>query len=421
MKYIEMVNIIFRPKGRYNSKVNNFIQFQRKFNYIKLKTIIAVGFRIDTKNNYYTGQAAMIDLFIDIAQNNKFQVIPVALNYKIGSDTKVGTTSILRIIDYFRIFSIIFYRLVTHPGSILYFSPVSNKIGFYRDAAVVYFAKLVGCKVFMQQFGCRFESFYETLSPLMQKIVRRTYMKATIITTEGMLAKDQLSILNLDNKILIVNNGLPEKSIIEIKEGKEIDLEKPFILLYLNNMIESKGYLDVLKATDILVNKYHKNIKTIFAGKFMSVIDDKIFKSTEEAKKYFFEFIKIHNLLNNIEYYPGLFGVEKAKIFIACNVFLLPTYYVFEGQPTVILEALAYGALPIVTRHSLIPEMINEDCGKFVDKQSPDSIVRGVLDLLNDHQEYHRLSSNCIIRFQENYTIKSYSEKIIKIIKLKFN
>lgn len=43
---------------------------------------------------------------------------------------------------------------------------------------------------------------------------------------------------------------------------------------FMNNMIESKRYVDVLKALDILINEMHLNVECIFAGRFMSVIDD---------------------------------------------------------------------------------------------------------------------------------------------------
>lgn len=386
----------------------------------KIKTIIAVGFRLNSKKNYFTGQAAMIDLFINITGDNGYKVIPVSLNYKLGGIPKIGKASFFRTVDYFRIFSVLFFQLLMHPGSILYFSPVSNKAGFIRDAIMVYVASFLRCGIFMQQFGCRTEQFYKSVSDKMQKLIKQVYNRATIITVEGDITKKQLQFLDCDEKIVVVNNGLPERNIIHVEEGKKIDLQKPFKLLFLNNMIEAKGYLDVLKAVDILVNKHHKNIEVVFAGKFLSVIDDKMFKTPEHAKKYFFNYIKSHNLLESVIYYDGLYGEKKAKEFLACNVFLLPTYYTFEGQPTAILEALAYGAVPIVTKHGLIGEIVNEDCGRFVKKSSPDSIVFELLYLMNNPDEYNRLSLNSVRRFKNNYTVEKYSKEILHVLDMAF-
>lgn len=376
------------------------------------KTIIVVGFRVDKKTNYVTGQAVMIDLFIDLMRENGYKVIPVPLNYKLGANTTVGSTSVLRILDYVRIFSIITWTLITHPNSILYFSPVANKTGFLRDALMTRIACLTGSKVYMQQFGCRFAEFYESVSDRLKSLIRNTYAKATLITTEGEAALKQLEFLGLNDRIEILNNGLPERNIKTEFVPKTYNADQPFCLFYLNNMIESKGYLHVLEAVNDLVNKRGKNVIAIFAGKFMSVIDDEKFHSPGEAKTYFDNKVKEYYLDNRVSYFPSLFGDDKAAAWSKSNMFLLPSYYVFEGQPTAVLEALAYGSVPIVTKHGLIPEMVNEDCGVFVEKKDSKGIADAVEKLMDNPEEYTCLSRGAIDRYLTNYTVDVYSDKL---------
>lgn len=99
------------------------------------------------------------------------------------------------------------------------------------------------------------------------------------------------------------------------------------------------------------------------------------------------------------------------------NVFLLPSYFKYEGQPVSVLEALAYGAVPIVTNYRLIPEMVSEDCGMFVEKMSPQQIAASVKFLMENEEIYHMKSSNAIEKYAKYFTLESYCNNIEEIIK----
>ena len=183
-------------------------------------------------------------------------------------------------------------------------------------------------------------------------------------------------------------------------------------------MIESKGYWDILKAMDILINKYNKNVKCVFVGVFMDSVDDVKFKNSSDAKQAFNNFIDKNNLSEFISYYNGLIGLEKANVFVESNVFLLPSYYKFEGQPVAVLEALANGSVPIVTNYRMIPDMVTNECGCFVDKKSPDHIVEKILFLIDNPDIYRKLSQCAIDRYQEFFTLEKYCNKIFNLIEL---
>lgn len=382
-----------------------------------MKKFIVVGYRVDKIRGYITGQAVMIDLFISILKKNNIPIKAISLNYILGGNTKIGKTSFLRLLDYLIIFTQIISTISFNPKSVLYFSPVSNKFGSIRDYVMVKVAKFFGYTIIMQQFGCRFQEFYKSLSPRLQKMVQYYYSQATVITVEGEKAKEQFNNMPFKDKLVILQNGLPETNLEISKIPKEIDPKKPVKLFYLSNMIESKGYFDVLEAINILINQYHKNIIATFAGKFLSVIDDERFKSPEDAYQTFILKIEKYGLKEHIKYYPSLFGKEKAKEWNESHFFLLPTYYVFEGQPTAILEALAYGTVPVVTRHGLIPEMVNEKCCIFVEKKNPRQIAERINNIIDNPSMYTLLSKEAYQNYQQNYTLSAYEKKLINIIK----
>ena len=195
---------------------------------------------------------------------------------------------------------------------------------------------------------------------------------------------------------------------------KSYDDSKPFMLLYLSNMIWSKGYFDVLEAIDCLVNKERLNVKCVFAGQFMSSSDDE--GPNMANKDDFIRFVNSHNLNTHIIYHSGLYGDEKDKIFEESNVFILPTYYINEGQPISIIEAMAYGCVPIVTDYRHIPVMVNENNGCFVEAKSPGMIANTVKYLMDNQDIYMSKSKQCIYDYQRQFTFTVFADKVVECI-----
>ena len=382
-----------------------------------MRKFLCLGFNVDKEKGYVTGLAMMHDLFIAILRENGYKVKSISLNSRgTKGDEKVGKPSLGRYTEYVSIIGKVLWTLITNSKMVFYFNPSTAKAGFYRDILLVVLAKLFGHKVLMQQFGALFESFKNGLSNKEQKILSWAYNKADMIIVEGEYAKSQYSFVREQNKIKTIQNGLPELGKKIEKSPKEYKEGSTFNMFFMNNMIESKGYVDVLKAVDILVNDKKQDVRCVFAGSFMMLGEDEYFKSKDEARGWFEKFIEERGLRDRVKYLDCVFDDAKAEQFKSANVFLLPSYYVFEGQPTAILEALSYGCVPIVTRYRLIPDMVDENCGIFVEKKSPEAIADAVIELMENPRKYKDLSENGYKKFNERFTQEAYAKRIIKEI-----
>jgi glycosyltransferase involved in cell wall biosynthesis len=382
---------------------------------MKKQCIIAVGFTVDKQSSDVGGLSMMFELFCSIAQNNGYIVHIVSLNSK--SNSKVGAISFYRIKEYISILFRILKLLVMSGNSILYFNPSTNTAGGWRDILLIYVSKLLRREILLQQFGALFESYFNSQSKLMQVLINSSYNLANIIIVEGEFAKQQYTFIQNKDKIIAISNGLPEKNNVEQFCGKVFNSsEDIFEMFYMNNMIESKGYVDVLNAIDILVNDYKLKVHCTFAGRFMSVIDDLLFKNINEAQKWFESYITEKKLSESVSYYNCVFDKDKSNCFIASHVFLLPSFYIYEGQPTSILEALSYGSVPIVTNYRLISDMVDTSCGIFVNPQSPEDIANAVRFLMQNSDMYHTLSDNSIRVFKEKFTQDKYANKIVNVL-----
>ena len=380
--------------------------------------VIAIGPTISGSKGQITGQAMMFQLLIDVLckKNWPVKVYNIADTRETFNLRINASFTILRMLDYIKLIPVIWLRLLFARKSLVYLTIAQSKMGFLRDILIIWGAFLHGHLLICQQFGGYYSTFYNTQNRFTRFLIRRTLSLATRIIVEGEVVKEQFTFLDDHNdKICSVPNGLPERSIKAAKKAKTYARAQPFKMIFLSNMIETKGYWDVLKAVEILRNK-QRNIKCHFIGKFMSAFDAAKHPDPKDAREAFFNYIEKKGLKDYISYSEGLLGQDKAKAFKESNLFLLPSNYLYEGQPVSILEAMAYGVVTIATDYRLIPTMVeNNHTGFFVKYGDHEAIAAKVEYLMDYPEEYKKLSLNSIRRFQEYFRPECYVDRMIKV------
>ena len=68
-------------------------------------------------------------------------------------------------------------------------------------------------------------------------------------------------------------------------------------------------------------------------------------------------------------------GEARCRLFAESDVLCFPTYYPHEGQPTVLIEALAFDLPIVTTRWRAIPEMLPREYVWWVAPRQPDEIA----------------------------------------------
>ena len=380
--------------------------------------VIAVG--PTTQNNkVVNGQSMMFQLLLDEVSRRNIKTIVVDIGisvFKEKGNRVSGKFSAVKALDYILILIKFFFILLFNPRETVYITTAQSKVGFIRDYFIINFARLFGSKIIAHQFGANYSGFYNSQSTYLKNKIKKTLSKVDKLVVEGDYTKKQFDFLpDYKTKVHSLANGLPEKINSATIFPKIIERNKPVKLLYLSNLIETKGYWDVLDAVNILVNKEKIDIEVMFAGKFLDSVDDEKFSNAEEAKKAFFKYIEINNLKSNVRYLQGLYGAEKSEEFRKSHFFLLPSYYINEGQPVSVLEALAYGCVPIVTEYRLIPMMVNKNNGFFVNSKSPTEIASIIKNLSHNLDLYTNYSQSAIEYYLNNFTADKYTEQLIRL------
>jgi glycosyltransferase involved in cell wall biosynthesis len=104
------------------------------------------------------------------------------------------------------------------------------------------------------------------------------------------------------------------------------------------------------------------------------------------------------------------FGERKTTLVCDSDVLLLPTYHA-EGLPYALLEGMAAGLVPIVTRIGAIPDVVTEGVhGLFVPPRDPEAIAHALATLDADRARLARMGAASRERVLAAYSIERLAD-----------
>lgn len=300
----------------------------------------------------------------------------------------------------------------------VYLTVASSVLGFLRDALMIWSSRLLGRTVILHLHGGGYRGFYEAQSKWMKSAIRRTLSQADTIVVEGELLRDQFYFVSdAAGKVCVVPNCLPIGLRPDSSAVKSLPQDGPVKLLYLSNMIESKGYLKTLEACRILKQEAGTDIRCDFCGDFLRTAVNESDLSSDEAKAFFCDLIDSWGLEDVVAYHGVVRGKQKQEFLKNAHVFILPTRYPWEGQPVSIIEALAFGTPVISTRFRGIPELVIDGYnGFFTEPDAPEQIASHVRSLVRDPGMYRTFSENAIAHYHKNFTQEQHLKRLIPVI-----
>lgn len=343
--------------------------------------------------------AAMMNenYFAELSKDKNFYIKRIKINYS-ESLSELGKVNLKKFFGFFIVFFRLFSSILFFRPDIVYMELAPRGIAFYRDSIYVFL-----CKVFRQKIVFHFQakgisSYKNNFSKF---YVYQVLKNTRVIILSSLLYYDIREFVKPEN-VFVIPNAIPDQ--INEREFKRVILErkknKKITLLFLSNMIESKGPIEVLKICATLKNK---NIKFIcnFMGAF----------STENFKIEFFNKLKELNLDSECFFIGPRYGKEKFKILEKTDYLLLPTYYPNEVFPLSILEALMYGIPVLSYDNAAIKEIISQNKLGFVAKQKDTPAL--TLELIRRISRVKEDPLKIRQEFKNKYTL----DKSIKLIK----
>lgn len=360
-----------------------------------------------------TGMRVAFDLLVSGFRTRSLKHIVVNRS-EVGGNEKAGKFSFGKSLYTLKLLLSFYTKL--WRAKIVYIAIGTSRAGFVRDALMIWPSWLLKKRLVIHLHGGGFQDFYQESPKWLRFFMRHTFSKVNTFLVLGELLRDQFNFVKESaKKTHVVANSLYGKFEDITRKPKELSPKKALKILYLSNMIPSKGYLDVLEACHILHNLRPTPIQCDFCGSFFQVVADKT--NLKLAKKHFIERIKDYKLENVVKYHGTVRGHEKKNILQNAHVFILPTYYPWEGQPISIIEALAFGTPVISTRYRGIPEQVQDGYNGFlIPARSPEKIATIIEKLWRSPQLYFQISENALNHFKKFFTQEAHLNRIIPLI-----
>jgi glycosyltransferase involved in cell wall biosynthesis len=285
----------------------------------------------------------------------------------------------------------------------LVYLPISqSSVGILRDSLFFWPSYLLGSKVVFHLHGGNFRGWYESRGKGMKTYVRVVLRRISRMVVLGESLKGLFDGLVPSRQIEVVPNGI-EWAKIPLSERKVFP-NRPYRVLYVGTLNRQKGAL-VLLAAIPLVRKVRQDVEFVFAGPWSNAEDQR------EAESFV-----ARNRLADVASFLGLVeGEGKREVFESGDLFVFPAVQQ-EGQPLVVIEAMAAG-LPILYTHRgcLRETVIDHEEGLEIEIGNPEDLSRKILWMLAHPDEIKRMGSNSRGRYEELYTGSRFVRNMIEV------
>lgn len=308
-----------------------------------------------------------------------------------------------RIFVTIKTFLILILTILSNKIDVAYFTCSRSILGSIKDVILINFASFKKIKIINHLHGSDFYDFLHSSPDWYKRILFHAYSKVdtSIVLLESM--KEQFKDFK-EMKLEVVTNFYDKELDRKVEEKEKEKLN----ILYLSNIIKSKGILELINAFDEL-SKKHEHIHLNIAGNFLgdsylskNEIEDMFLKQISQSKK--------------INYLGAVYGVKKIKLLQRSDIFVLPSYYKSEAFPISVIEAMACGNAIITTKYKYLPEVIKSENGILIDTHSPDAIKDALSELIDDNLKLRTMQSHNINEARENYSVDQYIKKLKKIV-----
>ena len=298
-----------------------------------------------------------------------------------------------------------FWCLLTRHYDFCYLAITCHGAGFLKDSPFILMAKLFRKKIVIHQHNKGMANDvvrwpYRWLLPL-------CYKNAKVILLSWYLYPDIEKVVKKEN-VFICPNGIKvaelpvQGSRFKVQDSPESNRVPR--LLFLSNLIESKGVLVLLDALKILKDKGYSFICDFVGGETKEI---DAMRFAEEVEK---------RGLNEIAIYQGRkYGEEKEKAFEQSDVFVLPTMN--DCFPLVLLEAMEHKLPCVTTRMGGIEDIVEDGVnGLLSELNNPVSLADCIGKLITDGNLRRKMGEEGFSKLNDMFTNERFEQRMAQIL-----
>ena len=313
---------------------------------------------------------------------------------------ETGKLSITKIIRFFSVWFELLQNLIWNKPDICYLALSTSSKSFYKDAFLVFWLRIFGVKV-VYHLHNKGVSTYE--GQFIDRLLYRFVFKnSKVILLSEKLYPDIKTFVPISD-VSICPNGIEDMA-VDLEEKKQSHSE-PTKILFLSNLIETKGVTVLIEACDIL-NRKGLNFKCDFIG-----------AEGDLNAAQFREKVNKLGIDDKVNYLGKRYGKDKLEAFSNADIFAFPTYYNNECFPLVLLEAMSAN-LPIVsTFEGGIPDIVDMGKTGYLVPQKDAETLAGKLEILIKNPELCREFGDAgRKKYEKEFTLDIFERKMTEIL-----
>lgn len=284
----------------------------------------------------------------------------------------------------------------------VYFTSSRSRIGFLaRDLPIILLSIIFGRSIINHLHGNDFRTFRDSSGTVMGALIDYCYQRITIS-----VAPTESLLLQYDRYPEMHTRAVPnffDENIAHMQFEKA--LSGTLHVIFLSNLMHSKGFLVAAKAIKIL-DQEGMDVKLSLCG---SPIGDH--KMSQAQVEQSVEELSGHP---RIEVVGSVKGPVKYCLLAKAHIFVLPTIYPTEAAPISILEAFGAGCCVVSTDQGAITELVQDFHARIVDAQ-PHAVADAIRELdavSRDRVCWEHNRSLAIARF----SAEGYRKSIIEVL-----
>ena len=292
------------------------------------------------------------------------------------------------------------WLLASHRYDLCYLAITCHGVGFLKDAPFVLLCKLLGRKVVIHQHNKGMVKDVDR--PIYRWLLPMVYRHTKVILLSWRLYADIEKVVKRE-QVMICPNGIPDTNCSKTSVERHNDVSH---ILFLSNLIVSKGVLVLLDALNILKERGYRFVCD-FVGGETKELNGRRFAHEIETRG-----------LNGIALYHGRkYGKDKEDFLQMADMLVFPTYYFNECFPLVILEAMMYGLPVISTDEGGIRDEVKDGKNGFVVKpHDAVALADAIQRLLDDKDARQTMGAEGRRMFKEQFTMECFENNIKGIL-----
>jgi len=313
-------------------------------------------------------------------------------------------SKLVKVFFTFKTLSLILFKTLFFKYDVVYFTCSRSFLGSIKDVLLINIASMKRIEIVNHLHGSDFYEFLHDSPQWYQPILFHSYKKVN--TSIVLLEKMKVQFKDFESmKLEVIPNFYDTELNVKLFEKEKNKIN----IVYLSNIMKSKGIFELIEAFEELSRKYN-NIYLNIAGGFLA--DE--YMDSREIKNKFSNKISLNSRIN---YIGKAFGEEKVKLLQSSDIFILPSYYKSEAFPISIIEAMSCSNAIVTSKYKYLPEVVSKENGVLVEPKSVESLINGIESLLNDKKSLRNIQIHNKLEAKEKYSLDKYLQNLNRIVK----